>query len=237
MKTVTPGTTKGENAPSPTVERITRFLTRYRKPILISVGIVAVATVVLVIVLSVQTARNEAALVAVENYQDQFEAWQTQDEDAQAAQYDALAASAAEVVREDPRTYAAVRARILDARALAAIGRYDEASSRFVEAAEARPRSYLAPVAFMDAAVTAEEAGNTDRALELYRRIVDRYAGESAEVPRALFSIGRVHEQRDEIAEAAEAYRRLVAAHPESGWTNLARNRIIALTVQGRIGG
>ena len=237
MKTVSPATTKGEHHPDPPIERITRFLTRYRKPILISLGVVALATVALVIVLSVQTARTEAALIAVEDLQDQFEAWEALDEEAQGAQYDGLAESAAAVVSEYPRTYAAVRARVLDARALAALGRYDEASSRFVEAAEARPRTYLAPVAYMDAAVAAENAGNTDRALELYRRIVDRYSGESAEVPRAVFSIGRVHEQRDEIAEAAEAYRQLIAAHPESGWTNLARNRIIALTVEGRIGG
>ena len=237
MKNVTPDRAQGEHPPDPIVERVTRFLSLYRRPIAVSIGVVALATIALVIVLSVQTARSEAALVAVEDFQDQFEDWQALEAEAQAARYSELAESAASIVSEYPRTYAAVRARILDARALVALERYEEASARFVEAADARPRSYLAPAALMDAAVAAENAGNTERALDLYRRIVDEYTGESAEVPRALFSVGRIHEQRDEIVDAAEAYRRLIAAHPESGWTNLARSRIIALTVEGRIGG
>jgi tetratricopeptide (TPR) repeat protein len=237
MKNVTPVTKKDETQSDSVAERITRFLTRYRVPILVSIGALAVAIVVLIIVLSVQTTRTESALVAAEDLQDQFEAWQALGAEEQAAQYADLAASAAAIVSDYPRTYAAVRARILDARALLALERYEEASARFEEAADARPRTYLAPVSLMDAAVAAENAGNSERALELYRRIVDQYTGESAEAARALFSIGRIHEQRDEVVDAADAYRRLIAAHPESGWTNLARNRIIALTVEGRIGG
>jgi TolA-binding protein len=89
----------------------------------------------------------------------------------------------------------------------------------------------------MDAAVAAENAGETDRALQLLQRVVDEYDDESAETPRALFSIARIHEQSDEVARAADTYRQLIDSYPASSWTNLARNRIISLTVQGRIGG
>ena len=89
----------------------------------------------------------------------------------------------------------------------------------------------------MEAAVAAENAGDPERALELHRRIVDDHGDENPEVPRALFSIGRILEQQDEVADAAEAYRQLVDDYPASSWTNLARNRIITLTVEGRIGG
>ena len=73
-------------------------------------------------------------------------------------------------------------------------------------------------------------------ALELLNRLVDLYDAQSAEIPRALFSIGRINEGLDQIVEAAESYNQLIDDYPGSSWTNLARDRIITLTVQGRIG-
>ena len=73
-------------------------------------------------------------------------------------------------------------------------------------------------------------------ALDILNRLVEQYDAESAEIPRALFSIGRINEGLDNIVDAAESYNRLIDDYPASSWTNLARDRIITLTVQGRIG-
>ncbi|MFW5716810.1 MAG: tetratricopeptide repeat protein [bacterium] len=213
------------------------FLTRHRSTIAIVVGVLVVSVVALIIVLSIQNARTERALTAVDELQQDFEDWLQTDADEQTDTYDELAAEVAAVIDGYPRTYAAARARLVDAQALVELDRWDEAAERFLEVADQLPEAYLAPVSLMDAAIALEHAGETDRALEIHRRIADEYDGETAEAPRALFSIGRLNEQADRIAEAAEAYRQLIDGYPASSWTNLARNRIITLTVEGRIGG
>ncbi|MFP4113193.1 MAG: tetratricopeptide repeat protein [Spirochaetales bacterium] len=215
---------------------VMNFLARHRTTMLVAIAVIAVAVVALIVVLTVQSNRNEAALTTVEDLQDEFDDWLALEDAEQPEAYDALSAELEQLIDDYPRTYAAARARIIDARALAQLERWQEASDRYVEVADLFPETYLAPVSLMDAAVAAEEAGNADGALELHRRIVHDYAEQSAEVPRALFSIGRILEGTDNVAEAAEAYRTLVDDYPASSWTNLARNRIITLTVEGRIG-
>lgn len=219
------------------LEKVTAFLTRYRTPILIIVVVIVVAVLALIAVLTIQNNRSEAALQRAEALEADFDRWLGLEDDEKPAEYDVLAQTAIELIDAYPRTYAASRAWIIDARALLELDRYEDAVSRYVEVADNRPETYLAPVSLMDAAVAAENGGDVSRSLELHRRIVDEYEGESAEVPRALFSIGRILEQRDEVAEAAEAYRQLVDDYPASSWTNLAHDRIITLTVEGRIGG
>jgi tetratricopeptide (TPR) repeat protein len=219
------------------MEIITAFLTRHRTAIAIIIGVIVVAVFALIIILSVQNARTERALTAVDELQQDFEEWEGTDDDAKTESYDLLAGQAMEIIDSYPRTYAATRARLIDAQALVELERWDAAADRYVEIADLVPKTYLAPVSLMDAAVSAENAGDVDRSLELHRRIADEYDGESAEVARALFSMGRIHEQQDRVAEAADAYRRLIDGYPASSWTNLARNRIITLTVEGRIGG
>lgn len=219
------------------MEAVTVFLTKYRKPILFVIVGIAVVVVGLIVILSVQNARNEAALEAVETLQQEFGEWISLETEEQEAALADLSDQAAEIIDTYPGTYAAARARIVEARAFFELERWIDAGERFLEVAENEPDTYLAPVSLMDAAVALENGGQSERAMELHRRIVDEYEDASAEAPRALFSIGRIHESADRIAEAAEAYRQLIDDYPASSWTNLARNRIITLTVEGRIGG
>lgn len=219
------------------MEAVTAFLTKYRKPILFVIVGIAVVVVGLVVILSVQNARNEAALEAVETLQQEFGEWTSLEADEQEAGLADLSDQAAEIIDTYPGTYAAARARIVEARAFFELKRWVDSGERFLEVAQTKPDSYLAPVSLMDAAVALENGGQIDRAMELHQRIVDEYDDASAEAPRALFSIARIHESADRIAEAAEAYRQLIDDYPASSWTNLARNRIITLTVEGRIGG
>ncbi len=211
------------------------FLTRHRTTIMITVGVIVVAVVALIIVLSVQNTRTEQSLAAVDELREDFDDWL--ESDAEADAYDLLAEDAASIIDSYPGTYAAARARLIDAKALVELERFEEAAAIFLEVAEQASDTYLAPVSLMDAAIALEHAGDSDRALEIHRRLADEYGEDTAEVPRALFSIGRLNEQADRVADAADAYRRLIDDYPASSWTNLARNRIITLTVEGRIGG
>ncbi|MFW5776903.1 MAG: tetratricopeptide repeat protein [Spirochaetota bacterium] len=213
------------------------FLTRHRTTIMITVGVIVVAVVALIIVLSVQNTRTERSLAAVDELREDFDDWLESDAQAQEAAYDLLAEDAASIIDSYPGTYAAARARLIEANALVELERWEEAAGIFLEVAEGTSDTYLAPVSLMDAAIALEHAGDSDRALVIHQRLADEYGDNTAEVPRALFSIGRLNEQADRVADAAEAYRRLIDDYPASSWTNLARNRIITLTVEGRIGG
>lgn len=219
------------------IDVLVAFLNRHRTTIMITIGVIVVAVVALVVVLTVQNSRTERALTAVDELQQDFDDWLQSDPDEQAEAYETLAEDVAAIIDGYSGTYAAARARLVDARALVELERWDEAAQTYLEVADTMPESYLAPVSLMDAAIALEHAGDPEGALEIHRRIADEYDGETAEVPRALFSIGRLSEQSDRVADAADAYRRLIDDYPASSWTNLARNRIITLTVEGRIGG
>ena len=50
-------------------------------------------------------------------------------------------------------------------------------------------------------------------------------------IPRALFSLGRLEEQKKNMTEAELIYDRLIEEYGSSSWSLIARNRIIALEV------
>ncbi|MFW6251199.1 MAG: tetratricopeptide repeat protein, partial [Alkalispirochaetaceae bacterium] len=62
--------------------------------------------------------------------------------------------------------------------------------------------------------------------------LVEEYADSSAQVPRALFALGRLSESADAYEEAASYYNRILDEYGESSWTTLARNRIIFLQTE-----
>ncbi len=79
-----------------------------------------------------------------------------------------------------------------------------------------------------------EEKGDRDGAQALYMKVISAYK-DSAVVPRALFGAARIDEQKGAFEEARKKYDTLDADHPQSVWTKLAKNRIIALKVEGKI--
>jgi tetratricopeptide (TPR) repeat protein len=218
------------------------FLTRFRTPLIVAGATVIVAIVALLIVLSIQANRLEDALVAAENLEDDYDGWRSEPEDEREQAFDALREQAVQVETDHAGTYAEVRAILIQASGLAELGRWADASDEYQRAATVARDSlgdgaYLAAVALMDGAIASENAGNEEQALALYQSVVEDYGDETPEAPRAAFSVGRILESLDRIAEAADAYRAVVDDYPASSWTNMARNRIITLTVEGRIGG
>lgn len=218
------------------LDRLSDFLTRHRTVIVVFLIVIAVAVLALFIALEINSNRTERALVMVEDLEISYTEWLQLEEEARPAEYDAFAAEVEEILNSYPRSYATQRAIFIDGQALLELERWQDASQRFLEVNSRFPDSYLAPISLTLAAVAAENAGDPDEALRIYTLIVETQDSESAEVPRALFAIGRINEEQDNVAEAAEVYNRLVDDHPSSSWTNIARDRIITLTVQGRIG-
>jgi len=104
------------------------------------------------------------------------------------------------------------------------------AEEEWLKAADAAPKSYLAPIAVYNAAVSAEEDGNSESAIAHYSRAAG--FGESfPAAARAQFSVGRLEESRGNKDSAIEAYRNLLAKWPnEPVWANLAQNRLLILS-------
>jgi tetratricopeptide (TPR) repeat protein len=104
------------------------------------------------------------------------------------------------------------------------------AEEKWLKAAEAAPKSYLAPIAVYNAAVAAEEQGNVESAIAFYSRAAG-FGDSFPAAARAQFSVGRLEESRNNKDSAVEAYRNLLAKWPnEPVWPNLAQNRLLVLS-------
>jgi tetratricopeptide (TPR) repeat protein len=104
------------------------------------------------------------------------------------------------------------------------------AEEKWVKAADAAPKSYLAPIAIYNAAVAAEEQENIEKAIAHYTRAAG-YGDSFPASARAQFSVGRLEESRGNRDSAIAAYRNLLAKWPDDAvWPNLAQNRLLILS-------
>jgi len=170
-----------------------------------------------------------------EEVQDLFDKWSTEgNADKKAALEKDLLEKADRVLTRYPRQYGGERALFLRASVRFDKKAWDDAAKDYKSLADRFPRSYLTPVALFDAAACLEEKGDREGAEALYMSVVNGHKN-SAVVPRALFAAGRIDEDRGAFDDARKKYETLDTDHPQSGWTKLAKNRIIALKVEGKI--
>jgi len=218
------------------LDRLSAFLAKYRLALLIILITIAVGAVTLFVVLQVTSNQQNKAFVRIEALQKSYGDWLALGNDEQAAQYDDFESKIQDVLGSYSRGYARERALFIYAESLGELKRWDESLDRYTQVADEFGETYLAPISLTLAAVAAENAGRPEDALAILNRLIDTYDSSNSEIPRALFSVGRINESLDNVADAALSYNRLIDEHPGSSWTNLARARIITLTVQGRIG-
>jgi tetratricopeptide (TPR) repeat protein len=138
------------------------------------------------------------------------------------------------LVKRPGRLYGTQRALMLRADLRFELASWDEAAADYRELARRFPASYLAPVALFNAATSLEEKADADGAKAIYTDIVTRWKA-TAIAPRALFALGRLAEDAGTWDEAKSRYEQLDAEWPSSSWTQLAKNRLIALKVAGKI--
>ena len=138
------------------------------------------------------------------------------------------------LVARPGRLYGSQRALLMRADLRFELGAWDEAAADYRELARRFPASYLAPIALVNAATCLEEKSDREGATALYTDIVTRWK-ETAVAPRALFALGRLAEAAGTWDEARSRYEQLDAEWTSSVWTQLAKNRLIALKVAGKI--
>jgi tetratricopeptide (TPR) repeat protein len=229
-------TREHEHKPSIT-EKLSGFLQRSRIPLLVTLIVLVVFIVGYFGWTEWQRRARENSAVQAEAGQKLYQQWQSEpDPDAKKSLEEELRSLLADIRKSYPRQYAAQRAAFIQGNLEYQLENWPAAAEAFLGLGTRAPKSYLAPLAFMNAGISYERLDDADQALDAYRRVVDRYP-ENFLVPEVLFSIGRVQEQKGDFTGAEEAYNRLEEEHPLSNWTKLARNRIIALKIDGKLTG
>jgi TolA-binding protein len=215
-------------------ERLSLFLHRGRFVFWTVFGAAAVFLVGYFVYLEVDRGRKERATILVEEAAGDLETWKAETGQEERNQLEQTLTERLDLIgRKYPRQYAAQRAAMIRAAMHVEAEKWEQAAAVYRKLADTHPRSYLAPVALFNAAVNLEEAKDEAGAIEAYGRIVAAYPG-SYLAPRALFSRGRLHEATGEIDAAKADYTELSDSHPASGWTRIAKNRILTLQIKGR---
>jgi tetratricopeptide (TPR) repeat protein len=124
--------------------------------------------------------------------------------------------------------YAAARAYYLAADIYFSRSDWKKAEESWTASAKKSASIYLYPLSLFNAAVSAEEQGKKEEAINYYNQSLD-YSGIYPAAARARFNIGRIREEQHDKEKAADAYRELIEKSPDSPWANLAHNRLIIL--------
>jgi tetratricopeptide (TPR) repeat protein len=211
-------------------ELVVDGIQKHRKIIIIGGILIVVLLVGTVIGLSVRETMTVKAIRTVEAFNDRYEELRFDiNESAKGEEVktllDEISAYAAKA-----HGYSGVRAFMLAASIHADRKNWQEAEDAWIQAAKKGGKTYLVPVALFNSAVAAEERGDIEGAIAHYTEALV-YADSFPQAAKAQFAIGRLREEQKDTETALEAYRTLIEKWPgETIWTNLANNRIIALS-------
>jgi tetratricopeptide (TPR) repeat protein len=214
-------------------ERINELARKNRKPIFIVLGSTAVLLIAVVAVFSLMDLFRKKAISSVEEFNRRYEELRfTINEESSAEKVETLLAEL-NVFAGKTSDYAGGRAWSIIAAVYADKKEWAEAEQAWTRAAGAAAKTYLAPAAYFNAGVAAEEQGKNEEAIELYTRSVSHPGGVFPGAARAQFSIGRLWESLHDRGAALDAYRAVISGWPSDAvWTSLAHSRIIALEIQ-----
>lgn len=213
------------------VDSLSGFLQRNRVAML-SIAILALVGIAsFAIYAEVSSRRAEDALVRLEAAQARVDERQGLSGEEQDALDTELLSDLADIVDSHPRTYAAQRSLFLMGIINMDREDYGQAAEAFGRLADRFTDGHLAFIARANQATAYEEQGDADSALTAYRQLLELRPSANPLRARALFSIGRLTETAVQDSDGArEYYERVVNEFPQSDWTSLARNRLLALT-------
>jgi tetratricopeptide (TPR) repeat protein len=210
---------------------IAGFIQKNRKPLIIGMASILVLAVALAAGIGIRDAASSKAIARVDDLYDRFEALRIDINDSEKAGEVEGLLEELKAFAEKNFGYAGARAHVIIADIYADKKDWAAAEKAWTRAAKTAPKIYLAPVSLYNAAAAAEEQGNVEGAISLYRESISY--GDFPAAPRAQLNIGRLEEERRNKDAALEAYRTVIEKWPYATvWTNLANNRIIALGLQ-----
>jgi tetratricopeptide (TPR) repeat protein len=105
---------------------------------------------------------------------------------------------------------------------------YREASGFLVKYADKEPKTSLAPIALLKAAVALEEAGDLKGAKEIYGRLEDKYS-DSIIADQIYFNMARMYAEMKDPVNSRNYYKKVITSYPDSVFTMEARKRLFML--------
>ena len=174
--------------------------------------------------------RIENSTAVAEEAQDLYQKWVTEVDEAKKEVYrEDCFEIIDQILEKYPNLYAAQRALFIKGNIYFEEEKWTDASAAYREVFDTESESYLAPISLNNASVSLENAGNLDKAIEVLNTLTDNYRDSFPDIAKIFFTKGRLYEENNDIENAKTAYNVLVDDFPNSNWTKLARNRIIAL--------
>ena len=213
-------------------ENLGDFILRNLRVIFVFCGVLLLGAVCAVVVISVNEKTIEKGLGKIDliSYELTNKSYDLSETEI-AARQDKAVSSLSELVGKSG--IVGVRANMLSAEIYYQKKDFENARSAWLAAAQKGKNTYIAPIAFFNAASCSEELGNLDDAAAGYKsasEVKDFY-----EAAHALFSLGRVQEAKEDFVAAAASYQALVDKSPEDSWAKLAKNRLVSLKTSGKV--
>ncbi|MDD7451858.1 MAG: tetratricopeptide repeat protein [Treponema sp.] len=213
-------------------ENLGDFILRNLRVIFVFCGVLLLGAVCAVVVISVNEKTIEKGLGKIDliSYELTNKSYDLSETEI-AARQDKAVLSLSELVGKSG--IVGVRANMLSAEIYYQKKDFENARSAWLAAAQKGKNTYIAPIAFFNAASCSEELGNLDDAAAGYKsasEVKDFY-----EAAHALFSLGRVQEAKEDFVAAAASYQALVDKSPEDSWAKLAKNRLVSLKISGKV--
>jgi tetratricopeptide (TPR) repeat protein len=216
----------------PLGEGINEFVQKHRRPIFFSGGVILLALVAFIVVLSVMDKVRAMAVSAVEEFDERYEnLLPTITEEYSEVEVEQLLGELEAFARRNSgyaTGYAAGKAWSIVANIHGQRKNWPAAEAAWALAAKTAKRTYLAPIASFNAGAAAEEQGKAQEAIDYYTASLtaDDFPGAS----RAQFAVGRLQESLGNTEAAIEAYRAVISGWTyDQVWPSLAHSRIIAL--------
>ena len=220
-----------ENEKKTFADLLTLFIVKFRFVLL---GIL-VAGILAIVAVGVVSSMNEkavkAGLTEVDKITDEYATLKFS-ETTDTAKEDDLIAKAQAVADKNGPVVVKVRANILVAEIQYGRKNYEAARAAWLAAAEADKKSYTFGLCNYQCGICSDELGDYDNAVAYLNAAAE--SEDFADVPRALFNIGRIEESRGNYEKAAETYKKLFADYPSDQWATLAKSRLISLSVDGK---
>ena len=207
------------------------FLEKNRKPVLITFIVVLVLVIAFLSVELIMTSVSKKDLAKVEGFYYELTALSADTDDSE------ITKKATECI-ENLAPYAkkggiaGVRANMLSAELAYILKDYDEAISYYTAAIAKGKKSYTAPICYYNIGSCYEELNKLSDAAEAYKTAAE--FNEFGMAPHAYFSRGRVLEAMGDYSGAAEAYKTINSKFTDDQWGNLAKTRLIELSIQGK---
>ena len=210
-------------------ERINEFVQKRRKPIFIITGLIVLSLIAFIAALSISDMLNGKAISAVEDFNSRYETLRPSITEEYSARDAEELVAEIEAFARGKSGYAGGKARSIIGSIYSEKKEWPAAEAAWASAAVAAKKTYLAPLAFFNAGVAAEEQGKAEDAIGYYSSSL-AFTEDFSSASRAQFAIGRLRESLHDNDSAIEAYRAVISGWPnDRTWASLARSRIIAL--------